>query len=1149
MQRSKMLYRVISIILITTMLGSMLPLSPIASAESEIIYVDALSCSPTSPVGDGSSTFPFCSISESILASSSGDTIEVASGTYNLTQPISIPHSITINGAKSTISALTRTAGDSSESTIDARASSGAFSITSSNVSISGFDILGDENTRFGFSISGNSINLSNIEIQNNIIHGMAKKVDQLRTTSWGILTEAKGPGFTTNTLDGLHIHGNHIYEIGGFNDSIGLGISLHEVVSEQIDGGALIENNRFSNIHDGLWLGVIPTPGMGVVALEEIAIYPTDYQSGITLKNNEYNDISVGAALQVSERGVFNEQGTDFQSVDVYLININFTTTVNENNLGPFAKTTGKNITYNIDESSAYFASPTLAISETLARSLSVAHTITLSSGVFDEDLLISPTRQLSNLLITTTENGNPTFTGGIHLLGTYGLNNITIEGLTIQGEATPGIAFNIDSSAGISDLTIKNMTINGGGDTRSGIIASGLAGSIIVEDNNFNDLDGTYVYTTTPDGIDSSAGQITSLSFSNNVIADSLGSVQIIPVSGIISSGSVINNSFTNSGSNSVPMISISNAAVLTIDYNELHNLGTSVGISVQDARYLSVSSNNFSDLDYAITVSESNTGIIQSTTFNDNSFTDIGIYAIEVPIVLTAPVVVNQNWFGTTNITEIYGMVQGNTQIGEQWNTWPGEDTDDDGWANEFDLCPGYNDAIDTDVDDIPDGCDSLIDWDNDLISDEEDNCLTIMNYDQANYDNDTYGDLCDYDDDNDGMPDEEDGSPLDACPRGGEKYWTRTMVTDPDGDGCHNQKEDDDDDNDGLVDANDACVGQPGRTINWISNGTNDYDADGCKDSNEDLDDDNDGIDDSTDSCPIGELNWNSSRENDFDTDGCNDSNEDLDDDNDGILDSEDICPKQYVNNVTDKDGDGCFDDTATELSFTERFMNGDLLILGVVMISIIMILVVGIILYIRNINDELRNKMIVSVNGADTLRRLTIISNRVKTIYMEKTLTQVDYDKVQKLIEERRALFGEDAIIEFEKGNEDLALIFAKAVDLDLTNDEAVARMNENIECGRFEPEYYLKMWKKRIKTSTDTSKPSSKEKVKSTDSKKPQAETIDSPPALTKNQLTKMKKAELIAFAKERGLLTSGTKPVLIERILSDAAPPVDEKE
>jgi hypothetical protein len=552
---------------------------------------------------------------------------------------------------------------------------------------------------------------------------------------------------------------------------------------------------------------------------------------------------------------------------------------------------------------------------------------------------------------------------------------------------------------------------------------------------------------------------------------------------------------------------MISISNAAVLTIDYNELHNLGASVGISVQDARYLSVSSNNFSDLDYAITVSESSTGIIQSTTFDDNSFTDIGIYAIKVPIVLTTPVVVNQNWFGTTNITEIYGMVQGNTQIGEQWNSWPGEDTDDDGWANEFDLCPGYNDDIDIDVDGIPDGCDSLIDRDSDLISDGEDNCLTIMNYDQANYDNDTYGDLCDYDDDNDGMPDEEDGNPLDACPRGGEKYWARTMVTDPDGDGCHNQREDDDDDNDGLVDANDACDG-PGQTLNWISNGTTDYD-----------------------------------------TDGCNDSNEDLDDDNDGILDSEDICPKQYVNNVTDKDGDGCFDDTTTELSFTERFMNGDLLILGAVMISIIMIFVVGIILYMRNINDELRNKMIVSVNGADTLRRLTTISNRVKTIYMDKTLTQVDYDKIQKLIEERRALFGEDAIIEFEKGNEDLALIFAKAVDLDLINDEAVARMNENIERGRFEPEYYLKMWKKRIKASTDTPKPSSKEKVKSTDSKKPQAETIDSPPALTKNQLTKMKKAELIAFAKERSLLTSGTKPILIERILSDAAPPVDEKE
>jgi predicted transcriptional regulator len=39
-------------------------------------------------------------------------------------------------------------------------------------------------------------------------------------------------------------------------------------------------------------------------------------------------------------------------------------------------------------------------------------------------------------------------------------------------------------------------------------------------------------------------------------------------------------------------------------------------------------------------------------------------------------------------------------------------------------------------------------------------------------------------------------------------------------------------------------------------------------------------------------------------------------------------------------------------------------------------------------------------------------------------------------------------------------------------------------------------------------------------------------------PLSTKTQLSKLKKDELIALAKERGMLTSGTKATLIERLL-----------
>ena len=106
-------------------------------------------------------------------------------------------------------------------------------------------------------------------------------KQDAIRATSWGILTDAVESGQILHTIDGLHIHGNHIYDIGGYNDSIGLGISIHEVVSSEIDGGALIENNRFSDIHDGKWAGAagLDVPGMGVFTHEQTTVYDIVYK------------------------------------------------------------------------------------------------------------------------------------------------------------------------------------------------------------------------------------------------------------------------------------------------------------------------------------------------------------------------------------------------------------------------------------------------------------------------------------------------------------------------------------------------------------------------------------------------------------------------------------------------------------------------------------------------------------------------------------------------------------------------------------------------------------------------------------------------------------------------------------------------------
>ena len=193
------------------------------------------------------------------------------------------------------------------------------------------------------------------------------------------------------------------------------------------------------------------------------------------------------------------------------------------------------------------------------------------------------------------------------------------------------------------------------------------------------------------------------------------------------------------------------------------------------------------------------------------------------------------------------------------------------------------------------------DPYTDEDGDGVGDEVDNCPFIANPLQANFDNDSLGDVCDSDDDNDLIPDNQD-----QCMKG-QLDWSSTMLNDHDGDGCLDSSEDMDDDNDAVVDASDLCST---GDLDWTSTAMTDYDSDGCQDSMEDVDDDNDRICDanelsnswacspssaSTDLCPQSTLGFFSNNQNDVDADGCEDATEDSDDDNDGFTDDVDSCP--------------------------------------------------------------------------------------------------------------------------------------------------------------------------------------------------------------------------------------------------------------
>jgi len=162
----------------------------------------------------------------------------------------------------------------------------------------------------------------------------------------------------------------------------------------------------------------------------------------------------------------------------------------------------------------------------------------------------------------------------------------------------------------------------------------------------------------------------------------------------------------------------------------------------------------------------------------------------------------------------------------------------DTDGDGIGDDCDPCPNRAAADgkepDTDADGIGDNC--------------GDNCPRVSNPDQTDSDNDSYGDACDSDDDNDGFDDPVDNCPLDA----------NLGQADTDGDGagdacdnCRNDPNpdqsnvdgdsqgdvcDDDADNDGIFDDGDGsgtkgdnpCMG--GATTNCDDNCPLDQNAD-------------------------------------------------------------------------------------------------------------------------------------------------------------------------------------------------------------------------------------------------------------------------------------------------------------------------------
>jgi hypothetical protein len=220
----------------------------------------------------------------------------------------------------------------------------------------------------------------------------------------------------------------------------------------------------------------------------------------------------------------------------------------------------------------------------------------------------------------------------------------------------------------------------------------------------------------------------------------------------------------------------------------------------------------------------------------------------------------------------------------------------DDDNDGLSDVDEISIGTDPLLsDTDSDGFLDSSDAFpldasesVDTDNDGVGNNSDNCPATSNSDQLDTDSDTQGDLCDTDDDNDGVLDGVDVFPLDA---------TESVDTDKDGTG---NNADTDDDNDGVLDIVDVFPLDATESV--------DTDNDGVG-NNADPDDDNDGVLDVVDVFPL-----DATESVDTDNDGIG-NNSDTDDDNDGVLDISDALPLNASESVdTDNDGIGNNADT-------------------------------------------------------------------------------------------------------------------------------------------------------------------------------------------------------------------------------------------
>ena len=497
------------------------------------------------------------------------------------------------------------------------------------------------------------------------------------------------------------------------------------------------------------------------------------------------------------------------------------------------------------------------------------------------------------------------PSATAGIQYTPSPHVPSSVVDGFTIDAGNATGINANPNASA---TYVWKNNIVMGNANACNGVHSAFKSNRLPGGEISGNHMEGFGWGINVQSGSGALPGTITDNYFTGQTCGSIILGTGNAP-------GFIINNNAVESSAGSMVLGSLDlHVTNNTIDGGGsaifLHSTATGATITGND---LTSTSNGvrqslaFGPYTYGTPNEVHYNNIVGSTFYGANN---------EVPAG-NQDILATCNWWGSADGPSGVGSGSGTAvTAGVQYEPWlvapaPGG------------ACTGMAcGSVDTDNDGTGDLCDT--DDDNDGVLDIDDNCPLVANADQADADGDGDGDVCDADDDDDGVLDVDDNCQFSANPLQEDSDGDGlgdVCDDDVDGDGVDNSLDncptdanpvqvdtdsdgmgdacDPDDDNDGVLDGADNCPTDPNA-------GQEDMDGDSIGDVC-DSDLDGDGVDNDTDNCPL----VANADQNDNDLDGFGDVCDD-DDDDDGVLDANDNCPFIANADQSDADGDGAGD---------------------------------------------------------------------------------------------------------------------------------------------------------------------------------------------------------------------------------------------